>query len=60
MVVAQIDDSHATIKNQEIEEHNFSFLGTAETRTQRLERKIRENLLVPICEFEDEWKLLYA
>ena len=44
----QLDDSHATIKTQEAEEYDFSFLGNTETRMQRLRRKVRENPLVPV------------
>lgn len=43
-------DLHASNKNQEVEEYDFSFLGNTETRMQRLGRKVRENPLVPLGE----------
>ena len=50
----QLDDSHATMKNQEAEEYDFSFLENTETRRQRLGRKVRENPLVPIGKCDDK------
>ena len=49
----QLDDSHATIKTQEAEEYDFSFLGNTETRMQRLRRKVRENPLVPVGKWRE-------
>ena len=50
----QLDGSHTTIKNQEAEEYDFSFLENTETRRQRLGRKVRENPLVPIGKCDDK------
>lgn len=50
----QLDDSHVTMKNQEAEEYDFSFLGNTETRRQRLGRKVRENPLVPVGKCDEK------